>query len=299
MKQELLGFLNVDKPSGPTSHDVIQQLRQITGIQRLGHTGTLDPLASGVLPICVGKATRLSEYLSSADKRYLALVHLGQSSSTYDAEGQLSPVTDVSGIHEQDILFALAELTGEIKQAVPIFSAVKQGGKKLYQLARAGVQVSPPMRQVFIHELNLKRWCTTQLWIEVHCSSGTYIRSLAHDIGEKLGVGAHLSALKRISSGAFQLCQSTTIDQLASSSNWQKHLLDPVWPFTSWSKIPVDLEEAIALSQGKKRPIHETNSAEKMALALYRDQLIAVVKAVTGSWQPVKVFLSADKLEHV
>jgi len=298
LKQEVLGFLNVDKPSGPTSHDVIQQLRQITGIQKMGHTGTLDPLASGVLPICVGKATRLSEYLTGSDKRYLATIQLGQRSSTYDAEGQLSPVSDISNIQERELLSTLAQLTGEIQQTVPVYSAVKRDGKKLYQLARAGIQVSPPMRKVFIQELKLKRWCKPQLEVEVHCSSGTYIRSLAHDVGERLGVGAHLSALKRIASGPFQLCHARSTAELAASGNWKRHLLDPVWPFQSWSKISFHLEEATALCQGKTTPIHETETAEKLALALYRDRLIAVVQAVAGAWQPIKVFRAAHQLEH-
>lgn len=294
MSSEVFGFLNIDKPSGPTSHDIILQLRQIIGIQRIGHTGTLDPLASGVLPICVGKATRLSEYISGTNKRYHAWIFIGQSSITYDSEGEKSSIKDVKGITEPDILEILSEFKGQILQTVPIYSAIKRGGRKLYNLARRGVNITPPKRKVEIYKINLIHWRTPELLLDIHCSSGTYIRSIAHEIGEKLGVGAYLSSLKRISCGSFMICQSISLENLQYDCQWQKHLLPAEWPFQKWEKITLNQELAYSLCQGQKIEFNHIGKAGSLALAMFEDQLIAVVRSVNNSLQPIKVLQSVN-----
>ena len=294
LSSEVFGFLNINKPSGPTSHDVILQLRQIIGIQRIGHTGTLDPLASGVLPICVGKATRLSEYISGTNKRYRAWIFVGQSSSTFDGEGEKSSISDVKRINEPDILGILSEFKGQIIQIAPIYSAIKQDGKKLYRLARRGCSITPPKRKVEIYKIKLIHWQTPELLLDIHCSSGTYIRSIAHDIGEKLGVGAYLSSLKRISCGTFQICQSISPENLQGESNWQNYLLPAEWPFQTWEKITLNQELAYSLCQGQRIEFDHMGKGRNLALAMFEGQLIAVVRSVNNSLQPVKVLQSVN-----
>ena len=191
------GFLNINKHKGMTSHDVVANVRRLTGIRQIGHTGTLDPFAEGVLPICIGKATRLIEYLED-NKAYLATVQFGSNTDTYDIDGTVTQTFDKKVTRAQ-IEDALKDFRGEIEQLPPIYSAIKVNGKKLYEYARKGEEVEIQPRHVTIEKLELKTFDeilqTAQL--EVKCSKGTYIRSLAFDLGAKLGCGAHLSALVR------------------------------------------------------------------------------------------------------
>jgi len=194
------GLLIVDKPVGPTSHQIVHIVRKGTGIRKVGHAGTLDPRASGVLVLCLGAATRLSEYLSARDKRYQALVRFGVATTTYDSDGD---VTQTGGVVPplDTIQQALTAFRGRIEQAPPPFSAVKIQGRKAYQLARRGEPPALAPRPVDIRRLDVIDYTPPDLALDVECSAGTYIRTLAHDLGQTLGCGAHLSALRRTASG--------------------------------------------------------------------------------------------------
>jgi tRNA pseudouridine55 synthase len=209
------GLLNVNKPLGMTSHDVVNVVRRLTGVRRVGHTGTLDPLATGVLLLLVGPSTRLARFFSGADKRYRAVIRLGEETNTYDTEGEVierRPVT----VGREEVEAALDGFRGEIRQIPPMYSAVKFQGQPLYALARQGKRVERKARTVTIHALELTAWQPPDLTLEIRCSAGTYVRSLAHDLGQALGCGAHLRALTRTAVGAFTLDGSTTPEELGA-----------------------------------------------------------------------------------
>jgi tRNA pseudouridine55 synthase len=211
------GVLVVDKPAGPTSHDVVDRARRVLGVERAGHTGTLDPFATGVLAVCLGKATRLVRFLSEGDKQYRATVRLGFATTTDDLQGEpLSPPRSVS-LEPEAVRVACASLTGTLRQVPPAYSAKRQGGKRLYELAREGVAVAPSAVSVTIHRLDAISLDGDRLDIEVQCSPGTYVRAIARDLGEKLAVGGHLIALRRLRSGEFGLDQAVAWEALQRS----------------------------------------------------------------------------------
>ncbi|MEN8097907.1 MAG: tRNA pseudouridine(55) synthase TruB [Chloroflexota bacterium] len=217
------GILNINKPKGMTSHDVVNRVRRITSIRRIGHAGTLDPMATGVLVLCVGRATRLSEYLSKADKNYCAVVKLGVETDTYDAEGEVISSSSTV-IQREQVETALDRFRGTIAQVPPMYSAVKHKGQPLYRLARRGVTIKRKPRSTVVHHLEITSWDPPFFGLEVTCSSGTYVRSLAHDLGQQLQVGAHLTELVRVSSGQLSLEKAVTLEELVSG-DWTRHLL--------------------------------------------------------------------------
>ncbi|MFW5942793.1 MAG: tRNA pseudouridine(55) synthase TruB, partial [Chloroflexota bacterium] len=196
------GLLNVDKPLHLTSHDVVARVRRLCDTRRVGHAGTLDPLASGVLVLAVGRATRLLEYVVGQPKEYQARVRLGQETNTYDGEGEITAQRPVP-VTRADVEQALQQFRGDIAQIPPMYSALKKGGKRLYELARQGKEVEREARRVTIYDLEILTWDRPVLTVRVRCSTGTYIRSLAHDLGQALGTGAYLSGLRRTAIGAF------------------------------------------------------------------------------------------------
>lgn len=219
-KKQLFGFLNIYKPVGMTSHDVVAALRRVTKIKQIGHTGTLDPFAEGVLPICVGKATRLIEYLQD-DKEYLATVQFGASTNTFDLDGEK---TSVSGkkVTKSGVEEALKAFSGEISQLPPIFSAIKVKGKKLYEYARKGEEVEIHPRKVVIENIELKVFDeeNQQAQILIKCSKGTYIRSIANDLGQNLGCGGYLVKLIRTQAGSFRVEDSFQLDTVEVEKNF-------------------------------------------------------------------------------
>jgi len=225
------GILNLDKPRGPTSHDVVCRVRALTGVRRVGHAGTLDPLATGVLLVCIGQATRVSEYLMGGQKAYRARVRLGVATDTYDAEGQVVAEADVTASREQ-VEAALALLRGPIVQVPPAYSAIKHEGAPLHRLARRGVAAEQILRskarQVEIVRLELTAWEPPDCTLETTCSPGTYVRSLVHDLGQALGCGAHLSGLTRLASGRFRLEDAVTLEELAQAADRWPDLLHPM-----------------------------------------------------------------------
>lgn len=224
----LFGFLNIYKPKGLTSHDVVARLRKTTKVRQIGHTGTLDPFATGVLPICIGKATRLIEYLDD-DKEYLATVQFGKNTATYDLEGEITATFDKK-VTEEDVKNALKDFEGEISQIPPIYSAIKVNGKKLYDYARQGQDIEIKPRKVTISKIELKEFDKTSqsAKITVACSKGTYIRSIAYDLGAKLGCGGYLTALERTKAGKFQVNTAIKLEDLTEVSQIVENLINPL-----------------------------------------------------------------------
>lgn len=211
------GIINVLKPVGMTSSAVVYWLRRKLETKKVGHTGTLDPGAAGVLPVCVGQATRLAEYLSGQGKEYRAEIVLGLSTTTQDNYGRVVQDLPAGHLGREDFLQLIPRFAGEIRQIPPMYSAVRQGGKHLYEYARAGMEVERQPRTVFIHELKLLEWMAGEkprAIIDISCSKGTYIRTLCHDIGEALGCGAYMSYLLRTRSGPFRIAESFTLEEI-------------------------------------------------------------------------------------
>lgn len=197
------GVLNIYKEEGMTSHDVVWKVRKKCGTKKVGHTGTLDPMATGVLPVCVGQATRISQFLLDKDKTYRAVLKLGVTTDTYDREGTVVKTAPVE-MSKEEIIQAAGEFVGVIDQVPPMYSALKKDGKKLYEYAREGIVLDIPARKVTIHSLKVLDVDLPEVEILVSCSKGTYIRSLIHDLGQRLGCGAHMTGLERLESGIFR-----------------------------------------------------------------------------------------------
>lgn len=209
------GVILINKPLGKTSHDLVYEARRLSGVKKVGHTGTLDPMASGVLPVCIGNATKAADMLTATDKAYIAQLVLGMTTDTQDAEGEVLTECGVFCTKE-DIIRAVKSFEGEIEQIPPMYSAIKVNGKKLYELAREGKEIERKPRQVFIKKMEITEIDMENLTvtIDVECSKGTYIRSLCEDIGLKLGVGAYMNTLVRRKSGRFSLDQCRTVEEL-------------------------------------------------------------------------------------
>lgn len=210
----MTGVLIIDKPTGPTSHDVVTMVKKRLGARKVGHIGTLDPLATGVLPLCINEATKLARFLEKGEKEYLATIKLGEETDTYDSEGVVVAKGDITSITKESIVSAINDFKGRIKQIPPMFSAVKMDGVPLYKLARQCVTVERKPRDVEIYSIDITNITLPFITINVICSRGTYIRSLAFDIGRKLGCGAHLASLRRMKSGIFSLKDSISINDL-------------------------------------------------------------------------------------
>jgi tRNA pseudouridine55 synthase len=212
--KELDGVLLVDKPTDHTSHDVIARLRGKLKMKRIGHAGTLDPMATGVLVVLVGKATRASQYLTSLDKEYTGTIKLGQVTNTQDAEGEVLETRPVPALTEVELRAAMKEFVGDQYQTPPMYSAIKIDGVPLYKLARKGEEIEREPRFVRVSSFDLTRTALPELDFILRCSKGTYVRTVAHDLGAKLGCGAHLSALRRTATGKFVISQCLTLDQI-------------------------------------------------------------------------------------
>ena len=285
------GFLNIDKPAGMTSHDVVALLRRELHLRKLGHAGTLDPMATGVLVLCVGPATRLSEYAMRSVKRYRAIVLAGVSTESYDAEGQVTEERDASALTRAKVEAALAKFRGEIEQLPPMYSAVKQGGRKLYELARAGQTVERKPRRVCVQELSLVDWSPPQFTLELACSAGTYVRSLAHDLGTALGTGAHLTALTRRASGIFRLEDAHTPEQVLAAPEWQRLLVSPGEALPQLPPVQPDAAMRALLLQGRAIPCGAGDPDVTLAQAQGPGgALLAIVEQDGAVWRPRKVF---------
>jgi tRNA pseudouridine55 synthase len=220
------GILIIDKPAGLTSHDVVNRVRRATKIRQVGHTGTLDPMATGVLVVCLGQATRVSEYLLGHDKTYRATIRLGLETNTYDAAGEVIATHDVN-VDRTEVERALTHFVGEIQQVPPMYSAIKRDGQKLYELARQGIEIERAARSVIVHSIELRDYQAPDATIDVRCSAGTYIRSIAHDLGAALVTGGHVIDLRRTAAGPFTIEQAISLDAFetaAREDRWHTQL---------------------------------------------------------------------------
>lgn len=285
------GILIVDKPQGLTSHDVVAVVRRAAKTGKVGHAGTLDPMATGVLVVAIGGATRTLEYLTVHDKRYTATVRLGQNTTTYDAEGEVTFTYEGELPDFSHIENAVASQRGTIQQVPPIFSAIKQDGEPLYAKARRGEAVGVAAREVTVHQLDIVQWSPPELMIDVHCSKGTYIRSIAYDIGAALGVGGHLTALRRTASGAFTEAQAHSVEEIraATPETVAEWLLPVGVGLEGLPPLLVSPSDILALRQGKSLPAGE---GQGIARALDEaGRLVAIVEWRDGrGWKPEKVF---------
>lgn len=287
------GVIVVDKPEGPTSHDVVATVRRKLNIEKVGHTGTLDPMATGVLPLVLGRGTKLARYLTGANKSYRATLRLGITTRTLDAEGEVVQVRDVpEQLDAATLEAALVPLRGRIDQVPPMFSAKKVDGKKLYQLARKGVEIERVAKPVTVHELRLVRCAPPELVVDVTCSAGTYVRVLAQDIGEALGCGAHLVALRRTAAGQFDLSQAITLDALvADPSLLQEHLVPLHRALKDLPRIDVGPELGRMVLRGYQLSVADVRvvqapsfaSGDALALGVAGGDVIAVTRAEMGS----------------
>ena len=250
------GVLLLDKPLGWSSNDALQKAKRLYRADKAGHTGTLDPLASGLLPLCFGAATKFSQAGLDADKRYLATLRLGQRTTSGDAEGDIVQQREVA-LERSTIEAALARFTGAIEQLPPMFSALKHEGRALYDYARSGLAVERQPRRVTIHRIELVGWQHDTLVLDVHCSKGTYIRTLADDLGEALGCGAHLSALRRTASGALGIAAASTLEALGALDEPQRdaRLLPPDALLSSWPRVQLANAEAARFLTGLRRRV--------------------------------------------
>lgn len=274
--KSLFGFLNIYKPVGMTSHDVVSVLRRVTKIKQIGHTGTLDPFAEGVLPICIGKATRLIEYLQD-DKEYLATVQFGAATNTFDLDGEKVFTSDKK-VSRDDIKEGLKSFEGEILQLPPIFSAIKVKGKKLYEYARKGEEVEIQPRKVVIENIELKNFDKElqQAQILLKCSKGTYIRSIANDLGKNLGCGGYLIKLIRTQAGKFRVENSVQLDGIDVESN----LINPL-DILNLPKIAVDNDDLARIKNGM--PIYKTcDKIGNFVSLIYNDVEICAVGIADG-----------------
>lgn len=297
LKDFISGALVIDKPVGMTSHDVVKVVRNGTGIRRAGHTGTLDPRASGVLVVLIGPAVRLSEFLSASDKRYQAILRFGISTDTYDTEGvQVGETKPVDHLEEEDFQKILREYEGKIAQVPPTHSAIKVNGQKAYDLARRGEDVQLEPRMINVYNLELLEWAPPEAVIDVYASSGTYVRSLANDLGNDLGVGAHLTGLRRTKNGQFTLREAVRLQELKESfeiGDWYKHLIPAAETLADWHTIELTPDDVDKIKHGHRIPAASGSSGWARGLSEQGD-LIALLEVVEGEdfWQPRKVFVT-------
>lgn len=289
------GVLNLLKPPGMTSHDVVSVVRRALQTKKVGHTGTLDPGVAGVLPICVGKATRLADYIMGEDKAYRAEITFGVETETADSFGAITAEREAGQIGRGDVAYVLPRFTGPIMQIPPMVSAVKVGGKRLYELAREGKEIERQPRPVTIYRLQLIDFLPGAhpvAIVDVVCSKGTYIRTLAEDLGRALGVGAHMSHLVRTRSGPFKLADTTTIEELLAG---QYSLIPPSEALGSMPRLTVTGRPAERIAHGVAPSIPVTEpDGTVVALLDESGDLLALAEAAAGQLKLKKVFTKEE-----
>lgn len=292
------GILNINKPTGITSLEVVKIVRRLSGERGVGHAGTLDPGATGVLPVCLGQATRVIPFIVEAHKIYLAEIELGVSTDTYDADGNVTQKVDPSNITREQVEGVLPSFSGSILQKPPMYSAVKYQGKRLYDLARSGIEVEREPRRADVFRLKLMDWRPPHCTIVVECGKGTYIRSLAHDLGQSLGCGAHVRELARLRSGIFDIDDSVTIPQLEASfkhNYWQDILYPLDVVLEDWMAVIVSGEKEHAIKNGQQLTLGEGEDEDYCRAYSIDGRFLAVLHFLPEKnlWQPVKVFARA------
>jgi tRNA pseudouridine55 synthase len=289
--EEINGFFVIDKPSGLTSHDVVQAVRRHLKTRRVGHLGTLDPLATGVLPLAVGKATRLAQFLSGGLKLYEGTIHLGYSTNTFDGEGQATskPVTPV--ISPQQLLEVRNQMLGEQLQVPPPYSAKKVAGVRSYKLARQGIEVSLAPRPIQLRQFDLVPKGNFELDFKIHCSAGTYVRSVAHEVGKRLGCGAHLTRLRRTASNEFLLDQALSLDLFLNLNgpDLSRYLISMNEALRRLPELTVDEETQTHVTHGSdftaNADFQKLESAILFRILSLQGELLALAEPAVG--QPV------------
>ncbi len=292
------GLLLVDKPAGPTSHDIVAVARRALGTPRVGHTGTLDPFATGLLVLCVGPGTRLVEFLVGLPKDYLARVRLGVRTTTDDPEGEVEATSEAwQELTREEILAGLELLRGRTIQTPPRFSAKKIAGEAAHYRARRGETVVLEPVEIDVLALDLLDWSPPELELRVRCSSGTYIRALARDLGERLGTGGHLSALRRTAVGEFGLVGAITVAELENADAVARGWITPAAALGHLPHIQIGSEDAARLAHGQMIPLAAASSAEMgdgPVVVLCASELVAVVERDGERLRPRKVFQAAS-----
>ena len=296
LRNAISGILIVDKPAGMTSHDVVSVIRKGTGLRRIGHTGTLDPRATGVLVILIGAAVRLSEYLICDRKAYEAMIRFGSVSDTYDADGNVVQTGCEPPEDEEVIMDAMAGFVGELVQTPPAYSAVKIHGQKAYDLARKGEKVEIASRKVTVYSFDFIEYNRPELTADISCSSGTYIRSIANDLGKVLGCGAYLSGLRRTVSGKFSLRDAVPLQDLKKAfedGNWYQYLIPAADALDEYEEVMLDMENEADILHGRRIAAEPGMDHAVMAKAVSsQGELIALMEYCpeTQEWKPKKVF---------
>ena len=295
------GVLNVLKPAGITSFAVVSRLRHLTGEPRVGHAGTLDPEATGVLVVCFGQGTRIVEFLAGARKSYKAEVELGVATDSYDASGKVVHRSEPFSVSREQVEGVLRSFYGSVDQIPPMYSAIRYKGKRLYQLARKGIEVPRKPRRVQFFRLELLEWRFPTIVIEVECSGGTYIRSLAHDIGLALGCGAHLGKLIRLKSEPFDVSEAVPLALLEEASTrgcWQCYLYAVDEVLLGWEAAILDRESESLVANGRSISLERScvfsQSVDRCRAYSTDGRFLAVLRRKEGLWHPEKVFHLAD-----
>ncbi len=290
------GILNINKPPGKTSFNIVAMVKRLIGERQVGHAGTLDPAATGVLPICFGRATRIIEFMADAAKTYRAEIELGITTDTYDAEGNITDRKDPSYVTRTDLETALASFRGVIQQTPPMYSAVKHHGKPLYELARAGIEVERKSRLAKIYSLELINWQPPVATIEVVCGKGTYIRSLAYDLGQLLGCGAYLKSLVRTRYGIFDIHDAISADEFENAvrNGYWRHFVYPVDAvLLDWAAMLVGENTFKSIKNGRPLIYPEPPSPQDYCRAYTIDGFFLAVMRFDSQnhyWHPEKVF---------
>lgn len=287
--------LAVDKPEGPTSHDVVAIARRALGTRRVGHTGTLDPFASGLLLLCVGHATRLAEYLTGMDKSYETTIRLGRSTDTHDLHGEpMGEAVPTDHLDAAGIGEALHSFVGPLSQVPPQFSAKKVDGEAMHRKARRGEHVDLPPVPVHVHRAELGSWEPPDAGVTVSCSSGTYIRAIARDLGERLGCGAHLTTLRRTSVGDFSVNNAVSLDELEDEERLAGARIAPVDALRHLRSLELDTPEVERIRHGQRirveAPVEDGESAGELVTIRHGTDLVAIADLVDGVVRPRKVF---------
>ncbi|NVJ01445.1 tRNA pseudouridine(55) synthase TruB [Myxococcus sp. AM009] len=287
------GVLVIDKPTGPTSFDVVRQVRSLLRLKKVGHTGTLDPLATGVLPLCLGEATKVAGFITEGDKAYDATVRLGSETDTLDAQGQVTAQAPVPALTPALIEAALARFRGTFDQIPPMYSAVKVGGKRLYELARAGEEVERAARQVTVYELVLRDFSAERLQLSVRCSKGFFVRTLAQEVGRALGCGAHLEALRRTASGPFSLAQAlplADVPTLLKEGALASRLMTMSHALVELPEVRVSAADARRVSHGVPVEV-PAGKAGRVRVMGPDDALLAVAEVAGGRLRYLRVLV--------
>jgi tRNA pseudouridine55 synthase len=297
------GILVLNKPKEATSMDMVRLAKRVSRVKRVGHAGTLDPIATGVLPICFGQATRLMEHLVDGRKTYRAEFTLGAATDTYDAYGTQTQTGDWASITRAEVEAQFPVFTGALLQQPPMYSALKHEGKRLYDLARAGVEVEREAREVTVYKLTLLEWAPPKLSVEVECGRGFYMRTFAHDLGVALGSFAHLSELERARAGAFSLedaIEPSVLEAAGDDESWRDLLVPPDTALRSMDALTVDgaAERHLRNGQAVTIPASSTYAKHLEARRVYSadGRFLAIVRfnRPESQWQPEKVFNLAE-----